>query len=88
MTLGLRRLCEAREAAQVREHHRDVAPVTRERISAGMVGEDEIGDLRRQESTQPFHASDLLHLLGDPMFEKTVPVRELSPDPAPGREGS
>ncbi len=42
-----------------------------------MVGEHEIGDLRRQEPTQPFHASDLLHLLRDPMLEKAVPVREL-----------
>jgi hypothetical protein len=47
--LGCGHLGERGEAAQVAEHHRDLAAVAREEVlAAGR--EDQLGDLRRQEA--------------------------------------
>jgi hypothetical protein len=41
-------------------------------------GDDQVGDLRRQEAPQPADALDLVDLLGDAPFERGVPLRELA----------
>jgi hypothetical protein len=35
-------------------------------------GDDQIGDLRRQETAQPAHALDLADLIGNPLFELLI----------------
>ena len=56
--LGLAGLGEGGEAAQVAEHHDDLAPVAlEERLVAGV--DDQVGQLRRQEAAQPAHPLEL-----------------------------
>ena len=60
--LGLDRLGERREAAQVAEDDGDLAPVAlEERVVARR--DDELGELRRQEAAQPPEALELVDLL-------------------------
>ena len=41
-------------------------------------GEDDLGNLRREEATQPVEALELRHLALHPLFERTVPLGKLS----------
>ena len=74
--LGLARLGERGEPAQVAEHHDDLAPVAlEERLVAGV--DDQLGQLRRQEAAQPAHPLDLGHLRRHAALQLLVPGREL-----------
>ena len=56
--LGLAGLGERREVAQVAEDHHDLAPVAvQERLVAGL--DDQIGQLRREEASEPTEALEL-----------------------------
>ena len=60
--LGLDRLRERGEAAQVAEHDGDLAPVAlQERVVAR--GDDQLGELRREEAAQPAEPLELVDLL-------------------------
>ena len=76
VTSGSDGLGEGDEAAQVAEDDRDLATVT---LKEGLVArrDDQVGDLRREESLQPTHAVDLSDLFLDPVFELSVPLGEL-----------
>ena len=67
---------EGREAAQVREHDRDVATMTLQRIADPV--DEEVGHLGRQEAAQAIHALDLRDLLRHAAFEPVVPGRKLA----------
>ena len=73
--LGLGRLREGREPAQIAEHHGDLAAVAVEQLLVA-ARQDELGDLRRQEALEPAHAFDLGDLLRDALLERPVPARE------------
>ena len=64
------------EAAQVAEDDRDLATVA---LEEGLVArrDDQVGDLRREESLQPPHPVDLGDLFLDPLLELSVPLGEL-----------
>ncbi len=72
----LRRLGEAGEAAEVQEHHGDLAAVGAERV-VGAAGHDQLGQLGREEALQPAQALHLRHLLRDALLEGPVPLGEL-----------
>ena len=61
--LRLRGFGEGGEAAQVAEHHADVAAVAFESVSSPDVTQ-QLGDLRREEALEPADALDLADLLG------------------------
>ena len=66
--LGLARLGERREAAQVAEHDDDLAPVAlEERLVAGV--DDQLGELRGQEPPEPTHPLELRDLRLDPRLQ-------------------
>jgi hypothetical protein len=69
--LGLGGLREGGEAAQVEEHHRDLAPVALERV-VGVAGEDQLGELGREEALQPPQTIELADLVGHPLLERLV----------------
>ena len=69
-------LRERREAAQIAENDRHLAPMTFKRLHCRR-RQDQIGDLRRKEPLQAVRALDLDHLLGDPPFQRDVQFREL-----------
>ena len=72
----LGRLGEGGEPAQVEEHHGDVAPVALERI-LGAAGDDQLGELWREEALEPAQALELGHLLLHPMLERVVQLAQL-----------
>ena len=70
-------LGERGEAAQVAEHHRDLAAVAGEQRVMAVVGGDQLRHLRREEALQLADALDLAELLLDPLLQRAVPVPEL-----------
>ena len=61
--LGLGDLGKAGKAAQVAEQHDDLAPVMLQDAGVVAVGDDEVGDLRRQEALQAARPLELVDLL-------------------------
>ena len=74
--LGLRRLRECGEASQVAEHDRDLAPMALEHALV-VARDDDVGELRRQESQEPAEALQLVDLSLHPALEGAVQLREL-----------
>ena len=72
--LGLGGLGESGEAAQVAEHHGDLAAVALEQLLVAR-RHDQLGELRRQEALQPADALDLGDLLRDALLAAFVPVQ-------------
>ena len=62
---------QAGEAAQVDEHHRDLATVRLERI-IDLPRQDQVADARRHEALEAREAFDLGHLLGDALFQGRI----------------
>ena len=71
------RLGERGKAAQIAEHHRDLAAVAVEQRLVAVGGGDQLRHLRRQETLQPADALDLAELCLDPLFQRPVPVLQL-----------
>ena len=63
--LGLGRLGEGGEAAQIAKQHADLAPVAFEQARRVAAGRHHIGDLRRQKTLEAAHPLDLVDLLLD-----------------------
>ena len=70
-------LGERGEAAQVEEDDRDLAPVALQRI-VGAAGDDQLGELRREEALQPAHLLELANAVGDALLERAVQLGELA----------
>ena len=75
--LGLGGLGERGEAAQVEEDDDDLAPVALQRV-LGAAGDDQLGELRREEALQPADPLELRDPLGDALLERAVQLRELA----------
>ena len=82
--LGLGRLGEGGEAAQVEEHDGDLAAVALQRI-LGAAGDDQLGELRREEALEPRQPLELGDLLAHALLQRRVPVGELAAWSAPCR---
>src|SRR5499426_3504752 len=74
--LGLGRLREGGEAAQVEEYYRDLPPVRLEGV-VGASRHDELGELGGEEALEPAELLDLAHLLLDALLERPVPLGAL-----------
>ena len=70
-------LGERGEAAQVEEDDGDLAPVALQRI-LGAAGDDEVGELRREEALQPADPLELRHAVGHALLERAVQLGELA----------
>ena len=70
-------LGEGGEAAQVEEDDRDLAAVALQRI-VGAAGDDQLGELRREEALQPADPLELAHAVGDALLERSVELGELA----------
>ncbi len=66
---------EGGEAAQVEEHHADLAPVRLEHVRA--TRNDGLTQLRREEAFQTAQRFDLPDLLPYPLLQRLVPLRDL-----------
>ena len=75
--LGLGVLGERREAAQVEEDDRDLAPMALERV-LGAAGDDQLGELRREEALQPADLLELADAVRDALLERAVQLGELA----------
>ena len=64
-------LGEGGEAAQVEEDDGDLAPMALERI-VGAAGDDQLGELRREEALQPARPFELADALRDALLERAV----------------
>ncbi len=73
--LGLGGFGEGGEAAQVEEHHRDLAPVALQRI-VGAAGDDRVGQLRREEALQPPHLASCSTPSATRCSSVAVPLRQ------------
>ncbi len=73
--LRLRGLGERREAAQIAEHHADVAAMALDDVVAGR--DQELGDLRREEPLEPADTLDLADLIRHALLERLVPLVDL-----------
>ena len=71
--LGLRDLGEGGEAAQVEEHHGDLAAMALQRI-VGAAADDQLGQLRREEAAQPPDPLELGDLRRHALLERGVPL--------------
>src|SRR5262245_51124826 len=76
--LGLGRLREGGEAAQVEEHHSHLAPMGLQGI-VGAAGHDELGELRREKALETAQLLELGDLLGDTTLERLIPLGQLLP---------
>jgi hypothetical protein len=74
--LGLGRLGEGGEPAEIEEDHRDLAPVALERV-LGLAAHDQLGELGGEKALEPLEPVELRQLLLDPLLEGPVPVGEL-----------
>ena len=74
--LGIGGLGERGEAAQVEEDDGDLAPVALQRI-VGAAGDDQLGELRREEALQPADPLELRDAVGDALLERAVQLGEL-----------
>ena len=74
--LGLGGLREGGEAAQVQEHHGDLAPMALQRV-LGVAADDQLGELGREEALEPLEPLELGELLLHAPLERAVPVGEL-----------
>ena len=70
-------LGERGEAAQVEEDDGDLAPVALQRI-VGAAGDDQLGELGREEALQPAHVLELADAVGDALLERPVELGELA----------
>jgi hypothetical protein len=70
-------LGEGGEAAQVEEHDRDLAAMALQRI-LGAAGDDQLGELRREEALQPADPLELAHAVGHALLEAPVQLGELA----------
>ena len=75
--LGLGGLGERGEAAQVEEDDGDLAPVALERV-LGAAGDDQLGELRREEALQPADLLELRDAVLDALLERAVQLGELA----------
>ena len=75
--LGLGRLRERGEPAQVEEDHGDLAPVAPERV-LGAPGHDQLGELGREEALEARELLELGHLLAHAPLERLVPLGQLA----------
>ena len=80
--LRLGRFGERSEAAQVEEHHRDLPPVATQRV-LGAAGDDQLGELRREEALEPTQAAELLQLFVDALLKGRVPFARARPPGLP-----
>ena len=74
---GIGGLGERGEAAQVEEDDGDLAPVALQRI-VGAAGDDQLGELRREEALQPAHLLELADAVVDALLERAVELGELA----------
>jgi hypothetical protein len=74
--LRLGRLRKSREPPQITEQHGHISAVAVQELFAR--GQNDLGNLRRQESLEAAHAFDLGDLLRDALLERAVPVGEFA----------
>ena len=74
--LGIGGLGEGRETAQVEEDDGDLAAMALQRIG-GAAGDDQLGELRREEALQAADLGQLVDAIGDALLERAVELGEL-----------
>jgi hypothetical protein len=74
---GFGRLGEGAESAELAEQRRHIPPVVPQKQFGRIRGSNSLRHLRRQKSVQTADPLDLRELLGHPLFEQSVPAREL-----------
>src|SRR5215475_11775827 len=75
--LGIGRLREGGEAAQVEEHNGHLDAVAGQRIGRPTC-QDQLRELRREEALEPPQPLHLAHLLGHALLQGAIPLRELA----------
>ena len=73
--LGIGGLGERGEAAQVEEDDGDLAPVALERI-IGAAGDDQLGELGREEALEAADARQLVDAFRDALLERAIELGE------------